>query len=141
MQRIVSLFIVGLVLDLAMGSAVYGGSLDVKVSCPTSAFARGSLSVTVSVKNTGLALISFDRAMAFLGGNAGNSFGLMGMYGPFNRDLGTRTLAAGASTNFSVEITNSVPSALTSKVAAAGIQIYDGSGKGLGGDACAVPIN
>ena len=163
MKRLIPIFILAVFSLLGMGEVACANDLRVTVTCPVAVSAGSPLNVNVLVKNpserepvkfrksrtrngtkeqpASTSVITFNRVIALLAGNSGGSLGALGIFGPFNRNVGSISLGPGESTSFSVQINSSVPIALQGKVATASVMIYSDDGQILEGNACFVPVN
>ncbi len=152
MKKYVSLLSVFLFLLSAVVIAD-AGSLEVDMVCPTSVAAGSPLFADIKLINYDCQRrVDLDRAVVGVGGNSGGSLGAAGIWGPFNRNIGSvsvpkatcdqwgQVVKPGRKSIDALNIVNSVPAGLAGTVAGTFIEFMTQKGQSIAGGACAVEV-
>ena len=127
-------------------------AVGVQIACPASVKVGKPLTVTVNLYNWDCyESISVNRFMMRVMGNADGTLSGLGIFGPYNRPLGTpkpvpaatcdtSETTPGTVTPFSLTVMSAVPASLSGKMATVDIEAITTKGQTFGGGECVVNV-
>ncbi|MDH4230609.1 MAG: hypothetical protein OEW04_01100 [Nitrospirota bacterium] len=125
--------------------------IALELACPASVKVNQSLTVKVNLYNRDChSSVRVDRFIMSVVGNSNGTLSGLGIFGPYNRSLGTpkevppaicdTTTTPGIVTPFNLTVMNAVPVSLSNKMAIVDVEAITDKGQTFGGGDCVVNI-